>query len=194
MAEAKRKLAPVEQEVRRRLGNFVLAENDATLEGVVLEALTANNATLAIVETFSSGQIAGRLAHMPGAEKILRRGVVARQHEDICAAVGLDRHALKDGISKEAAEMVARAAQQQTGATHALAVLIDVDEGADRVEFAGTTCLAIAGDGKVASRRSRIVGGRDWVRLGAIEMGLDCLRRFLQGLPVDERIDFEKVD
>ena len=43
-------------------------------------------------------------------------------------------------------------------------------------------------------RRSRIVGGRDWVRLGAVEMGLDCLRRYLQGLPVNERIDFEKVE
>jgi len=25
-------------------------------------------------------------------------------------------------------------------------------------------------------------------------MGLDCLRRYLQGLPVRERIDFEKVE
>ena len=73
-------------------------------------------------------------------------------------------------------------------------MLIDVDEGADRVEFAGTTCLAIATANDVASRRSRIVGGRDWVRLGAVEMGLDCLRRYLQGLPVNERIDFEKVE
>jgi nicotinamide-nucleotide amidase len=46
---------------------------------------------------------------------------------------------------------------------------------------------------EVASRRSRIVGGRDWVRLGAIELGLDCLRRYLHNLPVVERIDFEKV-
>jgi nicotinamide-nucleotide amidase len=30
------------------------------------------------------------------------------------------------------------------------------------------------------------------VRLGATELGMDCLRRFLQGLPVLERIDFEK--
>jgi nicotinamide-nucleotide amidase len=29
--------------------------------------------------------------------------------------------------------------------------------------------------------------------LGAAELGLDCLRRFLQGLPVVERIDFEKT-
>ncbi len=43
------------------------------------------------------------------------------------------------------------------------------------------------------SRRSRIYGGRDWVRLGAVELGLDCLRRYLQGLPVTERTDFERV-
>ena len=194
MEAIRRTLAPVEAEVRKRFGNFIVAENDSTLEGVVLDALKRNNATLTIVETFSSGQIAGRLAHLPGAETILRRGVVARQNEDICAAVGLDRNALKDGISKEAAEMVARAAQKQTGATHALAVLVNVDEGGDRVEFAGTTCLAIATANDLASRRSRIVGGRDWVRLGAVEMGLDCLRRYLQGLPVNERIDFEKVE
>jgi nicotinamide-nucleotide amidase len=101
---------------------------------------------------------------------------------------------MPSGITRETAEAVARAAQRHTGSTHALAVLIELDEGADRIEFAGSICLAIATDHDVASRRSRIVGGRDWVRLGAVEMGLDCLRRQLQGLPVTERIDFEKVE
>ena len=192
--DIRRKLAPVEQEVRRRLGNFILAENDATLEGVVLEALVGRQATLTLVETFTSGQIAARIAHLPGAEKIVRRGIIARELSEVHAAVGLDAAAMTEGITRQAAEAVARAAQRHTGATHALAVLIDLDEGADRIEFAGTVCLAIATETEVASRRSRIVGGRDWVRLGAVEMGLDCLRRYLQHLPVDERIDFEKVE
>jgi nicotinamide-nucleotide amidase len=119
---------------------------------------------------------------------------VARDLGEACAAVGLDRGAAADGITRETAEAVARAAQYHTRTTHALAVLIDVDEGADKLEFGGTICLAIATEGNVASRRSRVVGGRDWVRLGAAEMGLDCLRRYLQGLPIYERIDFEKVE
>ena len=53
--------------------------------------------------------------------------------------------------------------------------------------------LAIATASDAASRKARILGGREWVRLGAVEMGLDCLRRYLQGLPVYERIDFEKT-
>ena len=194
MEDIRRKLAPVEQEVRRRLGNFILAEDDRTLEGVVLAELASRQATLSLVETFTSGQIAARIAHLPGAEKVVRRGILARELAEVCAAVGLDRVAATGGITRETAEAVARAVQRHTGSTHALAVLIDLDEGADRIEFAGTVCLAIATGHDVASRRSRIVGGREWVRLGAVEMGLDCLRRYLQGLPVYERIDFEKVE
>src|SRR2546425_914559 len=104
LEDVRRKLAPVEREVRKRLGNFILSEDDATLE-----------------------------------------------------------------------------------------VLIDLDAGADRIDLGGTICLAIATSLEAASRRSRILGGREWVRQGAVEMGLDCLRRYLQGLPVYERIDFEKA-
>jgi len=194
MDDIRRKLAPVEEEVRKRLGNFIVAEDDRTLEDVVVAALAGRRASLTIVETFTSGQIAARIGHLPGAEKALRRGIVARDLGEVCAAVGLDGGPVTGEITRESAETVARAAQRHTGATHALAVLIDLDEGADRIEFAGTICLAIATGHDVSSRRSRIVGGRDWVRLGAVEMGLDCLRRYLHDLPVYERIDFEKVE
>jgi competence/damage-inducible protein CinA-like protein len=189
--DIREKLVPVEQEVRKRLGNFILAEDDETLEGVVVRELGSRGATLSIVETFTSGQIAARVAHLLGAERVFRRGTVARDLGEVGAAVGLP------GVSapptRETAEAVAQAARRHTGATHALAVLVDLDEGADRIEFGGAICLAIATADDVASRRSRIVGGREWVRLGAVEMGLDCLRRYLQGLPVAERIDFEKA-
>jgi nicotinamide-nucleotide amidase len=193
MDDVRRKLAPVEQEVRRRIGNFILAEDDQTLEGVVLEALATRQGSLAVVETFTSGQIAARIGHLPGAEKVFRRGVVARDLAEVCAAVGLDRAWAVGELSRETAEAVAQAARRQAAATHALAVLIDLDDGPDRIDFGGTTCLAIATEDDVASRRSRILGGREWVRLGAVEMGLDCLRRYLQKLPVYERIDFEKT-
>ena len=193
MDDVRTKLAPVEREVRKRLGNFIFSEDDATLEGVVLGELTHRRGTLSVVETFTSGQIAARIAHLPGAEKVFRRGVVARELAEVYAAVGLEGALPTGELTRETAEAVARAARRQAGATHALAVLIDLDEGADRIDLGGTICLAIATEQDAASRRSRILGGREWVRLGAVEMGLDCLRRYLQNLPVYERIDFEKA-
>jgi competence/damage-inducible protein CinA-like protein len=194
MADVQVKLAPVAQEVRKRLGNFIIAEDDQTLGGVVLAQLTACQGTLAVVETFSGGQIAARLAPLPGAEAVFRRGTVARNTADLCASVGISTPLSSGGFTPDMAVAVATAARQQAGATHALAVLVDVDEGPDRNDLGGTICLAVATAHDVATRRSRIAGGREWVRLGAIEMGLDSLRRYLLGLPVDERIDFERAE
>ena len=191
--EIRGKLGPVEAEVRRRLGNFILGEDDQTLEGVVLDALAARGGSLSLVETFTAGQIAARISHLPGAEKVFRRSLVARDPAEIAAVLGLDGALIAGELSREAAERIARAAREETGASHALAVLIEVDDGPDRIDFGGSIHLAIAAEEGVESRRSRIYGGRDWVRLGAVELGLDCLRRYLKGLPVTERTDFERV-
>ena len=40
MNDVRTKLAPVEHEVRKRLGNFILAEDDETLEGIIIDQLT----------------------------------------------------------------------------------------------------------------------------------------------------------
>ncbi|HTT81080.1 MAG TPA: molybdopterin-binding protein, partial [Stellaceae bacterium] len=189
-ADIAAKLEPVAAEIRRRLGNFIMAEDDDTLEGVILKKLTAEGGSLAIVETYTGGQIAARIAPLDGAERILKRGLVSRDIGEIWDAL---RAPLPAEISRDGAEAVAEAARRAAGASHALAVLIDLDDGPDRIDFGGTICLAIAAeDGLVDSRRSRILGGREWVRLGAIELGLDCLRRRLYGLPVTERSDFER--
>src|SRR5207249_5018560 len=174
-ADIERKLAPVSAEVRKRLGNFILAEDDDTLEGMILKALKEQQGSLTIVEMFTSGQMAARIAPLPGAETVFRRGLVARDSGELWDALALT---VPCEITREAAEAVASAARRQSGASHALAVLIDLDDGPDRIDFGGSICIAIATESDVASRRSRILGGREWVRLGAVELGLDCLRRY----------------
>jgi nicotinamide-nucleotide amidase len=190
--EIARKLGPVEAEIRRRLGNFILAEDEETVEGVVLAALAAREGSLALVETYTGGQIAARLAPLPGAERIFRRAVVARDPAEIARALGVDGGLLAGEITRETAAAAAQAARLEAGASHALAVLVAVDDGPDRIDFGGSIHLAIAAEEGIATRRARIYGGREWVRLGAVELGLDCLRRYLKGLPVSERTDFER--
>src|SRR5712691_1212986 len=105
MDEIRRKLAPVEQEIRKRLGNFILAEDDKTLEGVILAELTSRQASLSIVETFTGGQVAARLAHLPGAERVFRRGLVARDLAELGAAVGLPRASLEGEIDRKSTRL-----------------------------------------------------------------------------------------
>ncbi len=186
------KLAPVDAEIRERLGNFIIAEDDQTLEGVCNAALAAKGGRLGVVETYTSGQIAMRLAHLPGAEAVFRRAIVARDRGQVFDSLGLPPHLDIGEYSEAIAAEVAAAIRTQTGASHALAVLIDLDDGPDRMDLGGTIWTAVGVEGDTVVRRARILGGREWIRLGAVEMGLDCLRRYLHGLPVIERTDFER--
>jgi len=161
------RLAPVEAEVRKRLGNFVVAEDNDTLESVVLAQLKQARLTLAIGETTTGGIVAARIAPLPGAESVFVRGVIAK-------------------------EVSAETLLKESGAGIALTVDTRLDEGADRPDFGATITIGIASARGSISRTARLVGGREWVRIGACELGLDCLRRHLLGLPVDERIDFER--
>src|SRR6266404_1367965 len=88
-ADIERKLAPVVAEIRKRLGNFILAEDDDSLEGVILKALAERGGSLALVEMFTGGQMAARLAPLPGAEKLFRRGTVARDIGELWDALRL---------------------------------------------------------------------------------------------------------
>ena len=170
-ADLAARLAPVEAEIRKRLGNFIIAEDNETIEGVILGKLREGGHTLAVAETFTGGHLAARIAPLVGAETIFKRGVIVR---DPAAAVS------------------AEALRQESGASIALSVAVQLDEGADRPDFGASITVGIADAKGSVTRQARLIGGRDWVRVGAVELGLDCLRRHLLGLPVDERIDFER--
>lgn len=191
-AELDALLAPVEAAVREKLGTFIISEDAQSLEGAVIDALVARGETLATAEMFTGGAIAARFVPKDGAEDPFLRGVVSRDLGQMCDAVGLDATVAAQGLSADTAKAIASALRDQSGAGHALVVLIELDDGADKIEFGGTINVAIADSDGVISRTARMLGGRDWVRLGATDLGIDCLRRRLQNLPVDERIDFEK--
>jgi nicotinamide-nucleotide amidase len=187
-AELDATLAPLEAEVRKRLGNFIVAEDTASLESVVLDALRGRGGSLAVAESFTGGGIAARLLNVAGAEGLFRRGVVSRDAAQLAASVGVNGA----DFSPALAEQVARALRDQSGASHAVAVLVTLDEGADGMQIGGDINIGLADAEGAVVRQARLLGGRDWVRLGAVEMGLDSLRRRLLGLPVDERLDFER--
>jgi hypothetical protein len=55
---------------------------------------------------------------------VFRRGLVTRDPAELAATLGLDGALISGDLSREVAEGVAQAMRQETGASHALAVLI----------------------------------------------------------------------
>ena len=130
-ADVAAKLAPVEHAVRCRIGNFILAEDDDTLEGVVLSLLAKRGASVALAETLTGGQVAARLAALPGAEAVFCRGTVACNGAKLAEALARADVVGEGAATTDVAAAVAHAARLQSGATHGLAVLVDMQMGAD---------------------------------------------------------------
>lgn len=191
LEEIKPKLLPIEVEVRQRLGNFVVAEDDLTLEGQVVAALDRINGSIAIMEMHSSGNVMSRLMQVATDSSTIGTGIVSTNLSELLSVVGLDKD-VNSTFSADAALRLASSLREFAGTTHALVALtkpIDAGTGSEP----STDLLIAISDGKnPASREGRLPGSREWRLLGTTELALDCCRRYLLNLPVFERIDFEQ--
>ena len=187
----RQKLFPAETTVRERLGNFIVAEDEQTLEQRIMDRLHETGGSLSVMEMFTGGSIAARLMPLSG-KGLVKRGVVSRDLGQLIDAAGIEHGAIKEELTCPTAVALAHALRQRSGSSHALTVLVAPDPDTDRKKWGGDIFIGIADREQSKSRRARLPGSPRWVRLGAVEMGLDCLRRHLYGLPVEELIDFEQ--
>lgn len=186
-----RRMAPIEKIIRDRLGPFILAEDDETLESNVLNSIKSGKGTLAIAEFGTNGAAASRMVAADPESFVFRRGVLGGDINSLASALDLKLNEASSASAAACAEAVMRA----TGTTYGLAVLIPKGNEGGIGGGEGQVYIAIAkNDGTKIERPALIVGGKERVRAGGVEMGLDCLRRALQGLVTDDRIDFEKKD
>ncbi len=70
-------IAPMEAEIRRAVGDAILGEDDETPESQVASLLKQRGHTLGIMETFTGGLLASKLADVAGSAGFLRGSVVA---------------------------------------------------------------------------------------------------------------------
>ena len=195
-AELDQALAPAERKVRESFGNFILCEDDQTLEGLIIEQLTARNATVATMEMATGGILCNRLVKADSSvtnhDAIVQAGIVSRNTAQLAHAVELPQAPANLPVSTDTAATLAEHLRKRTGAHYALALLIDQQPADEDLRAGADIFIAIAGEQQSISRQAKLMGGQQWVQLGSTEMALDVLRRTLLGLPVDEKIDFEQ--
>ncbi len=173
--EAEALIAPVEAEIRRRLGDHVFGADEATLEGVVAGQLRALGARLALIEVGTAGLASQRLADA-GAD-VFAAGLVLARCEDV-GRTGLSAPAAPDPEprARELAEAVAKWAAVPAGA----ASLVEPVPDAASV-WAVTVAAAVEGGGR--GRTWRFGGDVGSVRIRAATLLLDLVRRTLAGTP-----------
>jgi nicotinamide-nucleotide amidase len=179
--EASALIAPVEEEVRRRLGIAVFGADDDDLEEVLGRILAERGLTVAVAESLTGGAVAARIVRVPDASRYFRGGVVAYAREVKRDLLGVSQATL-DGpgvVSEECAVEMAGGVRKAFGAD--LGIATTGVAGPEPLEGhpAGEVWVAVSGPGGEEARRFVAPGDREQVRRWAEQSALDLARRHL---------------
>jgi nicotinamide-nucleotide amidase len=183
-ADAERRIAAEEAELRALLGDTVFGVDDDTMEVAVSRLLIDLGATLGVAESLTGGLIASRLTAVPGASEWFRGGVVSYASDVKRDVLGVGEGPV---VTAEAAAAMAAGAARVLGATVGLAVTGVAGPTEQEGQPVGTvwvgldvTRLGVAADGQgLVTRQLKLAGDRERIRQATVIWALDGLRHLL---------------
>ncbi|MFC1823073.1 CinA family nicotinamide mononucleotide deamidase-related protein [Thermodesulfobacteriota bacterium] len=173
--EAHDLIAPVEREIRFRLGKKIYGQEDDTLEGVVESLLMNKNLTLAIIETFSGGLAANRFYQLPSTR--VAESTVITNEKHLASWFSRER----SGLGQDEAFIMAEKIKQSAGADVGLAVLGFRERLGET--FAVKGYVASVGGGVDKNFSWRMQGDLPTLQLRGAVIGLNTLRLALLDMP-----------
>jgi nicotinamide-nucleotide amidase len=179
-AAARRAIAPLARALRRGLGEHCYGTGGDTLEGAAGTALATRRLTLAVAESCTGGAISDRLTDAPGSSRYLLGAVVAYHNRVKTGPLRVPAHILSrhGAVSNATAAAMARGVRAWAGASVGLAVTgIAGPDGGSARKPVGLVCFGLADARGARTRRMRFSGGRRAIKLQAVQVALDWLRR-----------------
>lgn len=175
-------IAPVADEIHRRLGSLVFAEGDDTIEKIVLRECEERGWTLATAESATGGLVAAALTGVPGSSRVVRGSVVAYAADVKESMLGVDPALLATAgvVSEEVALEMAAGARAALGAD--VAVAVTGSAGPEPLEREpGTMIVAVATPERAMARSLRMPGDRERVRAYTTTAALHLTRLAVRG-------------
>ena len=171
-------------EIRRRLGDWVVGADDATMASVVGELLRQAGQRLATAESCTGGLVGAMVTDVPGSSDYYLGGVVAYANAVKQDALGVPEALLRDhgAVSEPVARAMAAAARERFGADWAVALTgIAGPGGGSDDKPVGLVYIALASSAGVDVHRHVFPGDRVIIRLRAATAALNYLRLALRG-------------
>jgi len=174
-------IAPVEAEVRQRLGAAIFGVDAETIEGVILGLATRRGWKLGTAESATGGSVAARLVSVPGASAALVGSIVAYSADIKHNVLGVSRQVLGKGeVSQETALAMATGAARLLGAD--VVVAVTGWAGPEpRGQAVGTMVFAVLTPEDTRARSLAFPGDRERVRAYATGAALHLLRLGMAG-------------
>ena len=183
------KLKPLENEVRARFGNFIISEDNESLGDVIIQGLKSNDRYLTIAETGTAGGVQARLIESNSNNSVVR-GYTASSFEELSKM--LNHSDPGDLLSEQTAKNLLANLCLLSSCNLGMVLQLTQNNAKPNENNSATLIVAMGNAHNTTIRKAILPGRKGWTKTAAIELSLDCLRRFLYKLPVYEKIDFEQ--
>jgi nicotinamide-nucleotide amidase len=179
-------LAPVEAEIRKRLGEWIYGTGDARLKSVVGQLLLERGEHLVVAESCTGGMLAQYITSVPGSSRYFERGFVTYSNRAKQESLGVPETLLAayGAVSEPVARAMAEGARRAAGVEWAVSTTGIAGPGGGTGEKpVGLVYIAVTGpDGLTTCNRHLFRGDRGTIQRRATAAALDALRRRLLGL------------
>jgi nicotinamide-nucleotide amidase len=181
-AAARDLIAPVEEEIRRRLGSLVFGADSETVEQLLFDMLAERGWTIGTAESATGGRIAAALTAVPGASAVFRGSVVAYAADIKSSLLAVPAEL----IAEEAIVSVDTAIAMAEGAASALgvdvAIAVTGSAGPEPLgQPRGTMAIAVRTPHGTSSRTMRMPGDRERVLTYTTTAALHLARLAIAG-------------
>jgi nicotinamide-nucleotide amidase len=185
-AEAFAKMADTEAEIRRRVGAHLYAEEDVSLDAIIVRLLRERGLTLAAAESCTGGLFADMVTSHAGSSEAFLGGVVSYTNAAKSSLLGvpptlLDGENAPGAVSAETAAAMAEGVKLRLGASFGISFTGVAGPNGSEGKPAGLVYVGIAEEGKpTAVEQLKLSGSREIIKLRAARAGFYQLWKRLQ--------------
>jgi nicotinamide-nucleotide amidase len=168
--------------LREPLGRYLFAEDERTVQELVLELCLGRGLTLGTAESCTGGLVAARLTAVPGSSEVFRGGVVAYADDVKQAELGVPAEllAVHGAVSAEVAAAMAQGVRSRLGVDVGVATTGIAGPGGGTPEKpVGLVFFHVAGPDGEEALRFELPGDREWIRARSAVAALHLVRRLL---------------
>lgn len=182
-AEAFALIAPMEERLRQRLGNYIYGVDGETLPVAAGKRLAARGETLALAESCTGGLLASMITDVPGSSAYFKQGWVTYHNDAKREQLGVTTEILETygAVSEPCARAMAEGARLRSGADWAIAVTGIAGPGGGTPEKpVGLVYIAVAGPDGTGAKEYRFQGDRQQIRIRSAKTALYSLVKRLE--------------
>ncbi len=179
--EALRLIAPMEKEIRARIGEYIYGVDNDSLVDVIGRQLVSFGRSIAVAESVTGGMISSKLlSYEGGMSEVFSEGFITYSNDSKVKYLGVNPETLKTygAVSEETCFEMARGLHEKTGAEITLVTTgLAGPMGGSEEKPIGLVYIGLGINGEVTVHKEYFAGGREKIRLRATIKALDYLRR-----------------